>query len=521
MRYSKHLTWFSSSLFGVLTFCAGQLAYGDVKLPAIFSDHMVLQQDVSAPVWGWAEPGEEVTVAIAGQSKSTKAGADGKWMVKLDKLKSGDTLTLTIKGKNTITIQDVLVGEVWLCSGQSNMGFTVNRAKNFEQEKAAANYPKIRMYKEGSSGAETPQFVGKGSWTVTTPEVVGGYSAAAYFFGREVHQALGVPVGLINSSVGGTPVEAWTSWDVQKDVPELKPVFEKWNQAQANWDAAKAKEKDKATLEKWKAADAKAKAAGKASPRKPKSTMEPRIDSKHPYVLFNGKIMPLIPFAIRGAIWYQGESNSGIGDLYGMQLAMMIKDWRARWGYDFPFAWVQLPNFHQPQKEPVEDSGWVMVREGMLKCLNLPKTGMAIALDVGEANDIHPTRKQEVGKRLGMWALADVYGQKGVAACGPLPSGHEVRGNEIVVSFKHTDGGLVAKDGAVKGFAIAGADKKWVKAEAKISGDKVVVSSPEVKAPVAVRYAWAANPEFSLYNGAGIPASPFRTDDWPVKLAEK
>jgi sialate O-acetylesterase len=494
-----------------------QTALADVKLPAIFSDHMVLQQETTVPVWGWAEPGEEVTVSIAGQSQSTKAGAAGKWSVKLARLKVGDTLTLTVKGRNTITVQDVLVGEVWLCSGQSNMAMTVNRAKDFDQEKSAANFPKLRMFFEQSAAATEPKEQGRGVWQVCSPETVGNFSATAYFFGREVHQKLGVPVGIINSSVGGTAIEAWTSWDAQKGKAELKqPVFDRWEKMQADWTPEKAAAAYEKQLAAYKLAVAKAKAGGKPEPRAPRKQVEPRLDGNHPANLYNGKISPLIPYAIRGAIWYQGESNAGIGQLYRLQLTTMIKDWRARWGYDFPFAWVQLPDFHAAQKEPVEDTGWVHVREGMLQTLSLPRTGMAITLGLGEAGDIHPKNKQDVGRRLAFWALGDVYKQKGVAISGPLPDGHKIRGNEVTLSFTHTDGGLVIAQGGgeLKGFAIAGADKKWVKAAAKILGDKVVVSSPEVARPAAVRYAWADNPEFSLYNGAGLPATPFRTDDW-------
>ena len=510
-----------AALLGVLVLTAARMALADVKLPAIFSDHMVLQQGVAAPVWGWADPGEEVTVSIAGQTKTTKAAENGKWSVKLDPLKPGETLTLSIKGKNNIVIQDVLVGEVWLCSGQSNMAMTVGSAKDFEQEKAAANFPKIRMFKEGSSAATTPQEQGKGAWFVCSSETVGGFSAAAYFFGRDLHQKLGLPVGLINSSVGGTAIEAWTSWEAQKDKTELKPIFESWETRQANWDPAKAQAQYDKQLAAFKEASAKAKAEGKPAPRAPRKASEPRLDVNHPANLFNGKIVALISYAIAGAIWYQGESNAGHGELYELQLVTMVKDWRARWGCDFPFGWVQLPNFHKAQAEPVEDTGWVRVREGMLKALSLPRSGMAITVDLGEADNIHPKNKQDVGKRLALWALADVYGQKVIASCGPLPAGQEVRGGEMIVSFKHTDGGLVAKGAELTGFAIAGADKKWSKAKGRIDGSKVVVSSPDVKEPVAVRYAWADNPDCNLYNGAGLPASPFRTDDWPSAAQKK
>ena len=515
MKHKRHSLLTPFAVVAIAALGAADVALADVRPAAIFSDHMVLQRDAVAPVWGWADPGEEVSVSIAGQTKTTKADPAGKWMVKLDKLKTGEGLTLTIKGRNTVTVQDVAVGEVWLCSGQSNMGMTVNGSKNFEQEKAAANLPKIRMFRQADGPATAPQEQGKGSWQVCSPETVGGFSAAAYFFGREVHKTLGLPVGLINSSVGGTAIEAWTSWDAQKDKLELKPIFDRWDKQQAGWDPAKAQAQYEKQLATWKTAAAKAKAEGKQAPRAPRKPDEPRRSANHPATLFNGKIVPLIPYAIKGAIWYQGESNAGNGTQYALQLETLVKDWRGRWGYDFPFGWVQLPNFHKAQVEPVEDTGWVRVREGMLKMLALPDTGMAITLDCGEADNIHPKNKQDVGKRLAMWALAKVYDQKGIAASGPLPAGHQIRGSEIVLSFKHADGGLVAKDGDLKGFAIAGTDKKWVRATAKIDGDKVVVSSPEVKQPAAVRYAWADNPDFNLYNGAGLPATPFRTDDWP------
>ena len=491
----------------------------EVSLPAIFSDHMVLQSDVAVPVWGWAEAGEQVTVSIAGQTKTATADASGAWSLKLDPLKAGEALTLTVKGKNSITVQDVVAGEVWLCSGQSNMAMTVNRAKNFDAEKTAATLPLIRQFREQSGGAATPQAKGQGKWELCSPETVGGFSATAYFFGLNLHKKLNVPVGLINSSVGGTPVEAWTSLDMQKSIPELKPMFEAHEKNAAAWDPAKAQETYEKQLAAYNAAAAKAKAAKKeVRGRPPRKPGDPKSGGKLPSSLFNGKISPLIPYAIRGAIWYQGEANARSvesGKLYAFQLAALVKDWRARWGEgDFPFAWVQLPNFKAPQKEPVEDDGWPSVRESMLKTLALPHTGMAIAMGAGEAGNIHPQNKQAVGLRLASWALADVYKKSGFAASGPLPAGSEIKGSEIVVTFSHTDGGLVAEGGELKGFAIAGADKKWVRATAKISGATVIVSSPDVKEPKAVRYAWANNPDCNLQNGEGLPASPFRTDDW-------
>lgn len=491
------------------------LAQATVRLPAIFSDHMVLQQEEDCAIWGWADPGEKITVTIAGKSKSTVAGKDGQWRLRLPELKPGGPHTLTVAGANTITIKDVLVGEVWLGSGQSNMAMTVNRAKDYEQEQAAAKFPQIRMFTVERNPQPQPQADCKGAWVVCSPETVGSFSASAYFFGRKLHQELQVPVGLINSSYGGTSVEAWTSMEAQAKLPEYKIISEQWVKDTAKpWDEKAAEalyEKQRAA---WVEAVKKAKAANKTAPRAPKKGVNPRLSQNHPANLFNGMIAPIIPYTIRGAIWYQGENNANktFSHLYGLQLSTLIKDWRQRWGEDFAFGTVQLPDFKAAQKEPVEETGWTLVREGMLETLKLKHTGVAITLGLGEANDIHPKNKQGVGARLAMWALGDVYGVKGMATSGPLMSGYKIRGNEIIVSFKHTDGGLVAKGGELKGFAIKGADGKWVWANARLQGNTVILSHPSVTQPVAARYAWADNPVWSLENGAGIPASPFRTD---------
>lgn len=476
-------------------------ARADVTLPAIFSDHMVLQRDVRVPVWGVAAPGEKVAVTFAGQTQSATTGADGKWRVDLANLPSAVApQTLTVKGSNTITIQDVLVGEVWLGSGQSNMAFTVNRGKDFEVEKAAANYPLIRHYKEESPNSDTPQAIGKGHWELCTPDKVPGFSAVLYFFGREVHQTLKVPVGLINSSVGGTPIEAWMPAEIQTADKELQAAIAAQPKPPA---APKAAPKAAATTASADEPQPPAKKAAKKAAATP-----PRATTGG---LFNGKIVPLIPFAVRGILWYQGEANTTPAKthLYQYHLPMLIRDWRARWGSEVPFAWVQLPNFS------VADRIWPPVREAMLKTLALPKTGMAIAIDVGEEKDIHPKDKQTVGHRLALWALGTVYGQKVASTSGPLPAGHEIRGGEIVLRFTHADGGLVATGGgALTGFVVAGEDRTWVPATARIVGNTVVVSAPGVAKPVAARYAWENFPTCNLANGAGLPASPFRTDDW-------
>ena len=484
-------------------------ARADVRLPALFSEHMVLQQGVAAPVWGWAQPGETVTVAVAGQAQTAVADAQGKWMVKFAPLKPGGPHRLTVTGKNSLSVGDVLIGEVWLGSGQSNMAFQVQRAAHYEQEQSAADLPQIRMFTVTSAAATQAQADCSGAWTVCAPETVGRFSATLFFAGRELHKALGVPVGLINSSVGGTPIELWISDEAQRHAPELEPFFVAVQTEQKRAESPAAKAQAERQLAAWKAAAAKAKADGQSLPRKPRDVQTPRGRKGTVGGLFNGKIAPLVPYALGGVLWYQGEANTkpGRAEFYKHQLPLLVQDWRARWGAELPFAWVQLPNLDR------KGDGWMVIREAMLQSLKVPNTGMAVTIDIGDPVNIHPKNKQEVGRRLALWALGTVYGRK-VATFGPLPAAHAIKGDTVTCSFTHTDNGLVAKGGDLKGFTIAAADKKWVVAIARIVGNTVVVSHPEVHAPVAVRYAWGGNPDCNLYNGAGLPASPFRTDAW-------
>lgn len=476
---------FLNALTITLVFLATR-TQANVRLPSIFSDHMVLQAGLGVPVWGWADPGEGIVVSVNSQTQSATADSDGKWQVKFDAMKADESQTLTVRGKNTLVINDVLIGEVWLCSGQSNMALPVTKAADFSREQSAAVWPRIRTFTT--------------KWVVCSPETVGDFSATGYFFGREVHQKTGRAVGLINRSAGGSPIELWTSLEAQKDVAELKPTLEVKEPPKAvSKDAIAQAESDRKQA---LATEGKQAAAGKKRP---------------PGYLFDDRIAPLIPYAIRGVVWYQGEANSYTvhANLYGRQLAVLITDWRRRWGCEFSFLSVQLPELGRAQTEPVEASGRAFVREGVLQSLSLPNTGMAVTLGTGEEKSNHPVNKQEVGRRLALWALAMVYGQKDVVPSGPLLASHKVDGNQVVISFTHADGGLVAKDGELKGFAIAGKDQKWVWANAMIRGNTVVASHPDVQEPVAVRYAWATNPAGSnLFNGAGLPTSPFRTDDW-------
>jgi len=509
-------------LFAAMLLCPlAMLNAADLKLSALFSDHMVLQRDKPVAVWGWGDPGEQITVEFSGQKQAVKADAAGKWMVKLAPMKANNEPQVMLirgsVGNRQSKIEDILVGEVWLGSGQSNMAMGVGGALDFETEKAAAKLPMIRMFKELSGAAKTASPDASGKWAVCSPETVGGFSATLFFFGRELHRDLKVPVGLINSSVGGTPIESWIAEEVQHSSPELKAGFEEAAKAEAKFDEAKAKADHEKVLARWEEQAAKAKADGKPAPKKPNNPLARRAMRGGDGGLFNGKIAPLIPYAIRGVVWYQGEANTRPGkeELYQYQLPLLVSDWRKRWGDEFPFAWVQLPNFKR------DGEGWMLVREAMLKSLKAPHTGMAITIDIGEPSNIHPKNKQEVGRRLALWALGDVYGQKVVATSGPLPARHEVKGSEIVLSFTHCDGGLKTKDGELKGFVIAGDDRQWKPAKARIEGDQVIISSPDVSKPVAARYAWADDPECNLYNGAGLPASPFRTDDWSAPAVSK
>ncbi len=464
---------------------------------------MVLQSGKPVPVWGTADAHAEVTVAIAGQKKTAKADANGQWSLKLDALAvTAEPQTLTIGDK---TINDVLIGEVWLGSGQSNMGLQVQGAKDYEASKAAANVPLMRVFTESSSAATTAQTLGKGTWVLCTPETVGSFSATLYFFGRNLYDVFKQPLGLINSSVGGTPIESWISPEAQQASVELKPFFEAVKQEKAAFDETKVKANHERQVKKWAEEVKQAKAEGKPAPRKPRDPIEMRQRKGDVGGLFNGKIAPLIPYAIRGAIWYQGEANSNGAKpaFYQAQLTLLAKDWRSRWSDEFPFAWVQLPNFTRAGE------GWPIVREQMLNALStIPNSGMAITLDIGEAKNIHPTNKQEVGRRLALWALGAVYGKDVPDTSGPLIDTAKVKGGAFVLTFTHGKG-LNAK-GDLAEFEVAGADGQWQAAEAKIDGETVVVSCKAVAEPKQVRYAWKDNPVATLFNGAGIPASPFR-----------
>ena len=461
---------------GLLGLCVWS-AQAEVTLAPAFSDNMVLQRGAVAPVWGTAKPGEKVTVEFAGQTKGTNAGEDGRWLVRLDAI-NDTTVTgaLRVTGENILLIKGVLVGEVWFASGQSNMAMTVSRCRDSEKERVAAKFPHIRMFITGRSPQLQPQAGCTGKWWICSPETVGSFSGTAYFFARALHEQLKVPVGIIHSSWGGTSIEAWTSWEAQQNDKRLLMVHQPW--------------KDK-----------------------------PEPNQNKPGNLFNGMVNPHIPYGIRGAIWYQGERNSRnitFAKAYSIQLPMMINDWRRRWGQgDFPFLWAQLPNFKAVNSDPNAPSIWAHTRESMAKTLSLPNTGMATTIDIGEARDIHPKNKQDVGRRLANWALAEFYNQEEVPTSGPMYASHEIKGAKVRVQFRYA-AGLKAKAGdAVTGFVLAGADKVFHSATAMVTEDgHVEVVSKAVAKPAALRYGWSDNPVVNLVNQHNLPTTPFRTDDW-------
>jgi sialate O-acetylesterase len=648
-------------------------ASADVKLPAIFGENMVLQQNMPIKVWGWAAADEKVSVKLADKEQATQADKNGDWAVSFDPLKAGgEAVELTVTGKNTLTFKNILVGEVWICSGQSNMEFRLISARNAQKEIEQSDYPQIREFSVEHIPCAIVARDLKGKWAVCGPKTSADFSAVGYFFARELHKDLKVPVGMIHSSWGATASEPWTSREGLKDVPWFKTILKEYDAFTRDMADARTPEEARAAAEKipeawyakyrhqdpgnkgfdlgyaspdfddaaWKemklpdiiqnhvpkvngafwfrkTVDVPEKLAGndlllnlgpvddfdttyfngkfvgaigKETPnaysvprsykvpgnlvkagrnviavrvfdwagtggicgrpeqmklllptdKEPQQVadlsgawkyktelalpqmefLNPPGTAGSPCGLYNGMIAPLTPFPIRGAIWYQGESNSGAAIKYRTVFPALIKDWRAKWNQpEMPFLFVQLANFMARADQPTE-SCWAELREAQMMTLALPKTGMAVTIDIGDAVDIHPKNKQDVGKRLELAALAQAYG-KDVIFSGPIYKSMKIEGDKVRLSFDHLGGGLVVKGDKLVGFAIAGEDRKFVWAEAVVAGDTVVVSSAKVPHPKAVRYAWADNPACNLCNKAGLPASPFRTDDWPVTTTDK
>ncbi len=475
-------------LLSTVLLACGWAARADVRLPGLFSDNVVLQQGVRVPIWGWADEGEEVTVRFRDQVVRAKA-RNGKWMVNLSRLKAGGPDHLVVEGKNRVELQNVLVGEVWICSGQSNMEFPLKNSFESGGDIAACANPMLHLLHVPKTKADAPVEDVKTQWKECNAETSPGFSAVAYYFGRDLQQALKVPVGLIETCWGGSPAEVWMSERaLTSNAAYQRDILDKY------------------------ATDLRAGQTNQTRPQRP---------AWKPTELYNGMIAPLIPYAIKGAIWYQGESNAGRAHEYRTLFPDLIRNWRQDWGQGaFTFLAVQLAPFKAIKPEPAE-SDWAELREAQLLATKiLPKVGLAVITDVGDEKDIHPKKKAPVGARLALAARGIAYGGK-IEYSGPIFKGLKIKGSQAIVSFEHVDSGLEARDGELKGFALCGPDRKFVWAKAEIQGDKVVVSSPEVAQPVAVRFGWADCPVVNLWNKAGLPASAFRTDDFPMITAPK
>ena len=506
-------------LIVALVLSLATVARANVTLPDVISSGMVLQRAQAVPIWGKADPGEAVTVSFNDKTWTTTAASDGRWFIRLPPLKAIATpLVLTIEGRNKIELTDILVGEVWLVAGQSNMQRLLSETANGEQAIVAANHPTIRLFNVSRQVAFKHAPPPLGVWKACSPQSVKEFSAAGYYFGVELQKDLNVPIGLINSSYGGSQAEACTPVEYLNASADLKPTVDR----KKIWDEERPRVKvqyDEA-IRQWRAEADKAKAAGavpRPSPPVPDALREYRVASS----IYDGMIEPLIPFSLRGAIWYQGESNEARAQQYGILLPVMIKAWRERWHEgDFPFGIVQLPNYRDSKDDPADES-WSHLREAQrLTALSVPRTGLIVTIDLGEARDIHPKNKLDVGKRMARWALVDVYKQKQLKS-GPVFLKAYLKGSRIALTFSEVGSGLKLRSGATltrpEEFAIAGADRKWYWAEAKITGrTSVEVWSPQVAQPMAVRYAFNNNPRNpNLTNDTGIPAGPFRTDNWP------
>lgn len=457
-------------LFILLIFGAKSKVQANVSLPSIFGNHMVLQQNAEVTIWGWAKPSESVTVTGSwdGKAIQTKASNLARWEVKLNTPAAGGPYSIQVQGYNTIVIEDILMGEVWLCSGQSNMEWSARAGiDNAEKEIAQANFPSIRFFSVAHKTADGPQLDLEGQWVVCSPQTMQDFSAVAYFFGREVYQNLQVPVGLINSSWGGTPAEVW----MPAEVVAANPVINKAavTRQEVPW--------------------------GPVQPGK----------------AYNAMIAPLVSFKLAGALWYQGESNTDSPEIYSQVLTTLIHHWRNVWNYEFPFYYVQIA----PWKYDVPEQG-VKLREAQRLTMRVPNTGMVVTSDIGNIDNIHPTNKQDVGKRLAYWALNKTYGKKEVPFSGPIYREMKVEGNKIRLFFDHAAEGLYSKDKVLANFEIAGNDEQFVKATARIEGSTVVVHAKSVKKPIAVRYGWRNTAEANLFNKAGLPASSFSTYDWMI-----
>lgn len=506
-------------------------ALAEVRLSVLFGDHMVLQRDRPIHIWGWGTPGENVQVSLGNQTAQAQVAEDGRWGCDFKSLPvSTQAIELKVTASNEVLIKDILIGDVWLCSGQSNMEWGLGGC-DAPEDIQTANFPLIRHFGVEANFASIPQQNVKGRWAVCKPDSVPGFTAVGYYFARRVHQETGVPIGLLRSSVGGTNIECWMSQETLMSTPTLEPYAKMMRESLAQY------QRDLQTIipevEQWTKRSRDALRLGEQVPMPPaipefpfgEKMFRPRCVTLH-----NGMIHPLKPFQIKGVLWYQGENNAGNaidGLQYIEKKRAMLKDWREWFGDpELPFYFVQLAAWQKPTNDPANADGWALFRDAQRQCLSLPKTGMAVAIDIGDADDIHPKNKYDVGERLARWALVNQY-SKTLEVSGPLYRELKIDGSKAIIEFDHIGHGLmvgrkvgrsaveVTEGSELKRFAIAGQDRKWYWAEAKVDGASVVCSHPSVERPVAIRYAFSMNPEgANLYNRDGLPASPFRTDDW-------
>jgi len=483
----------------------------ELAVPSFFSDGMVLQQKSGAKIWGWEDEGAKVTVAFGGKKESAKADEEGRWEVTLSGLEaSGEGKELRISsGKEELVIQDVVVGEVWVASGQSNMEWKIARSGGAKKVIAESKDPLLRMYLTPNIAKAEPQIDFPGEWASASPKAAGAMSAVGYFFAKRLREELNVPVGVIECAWGGRPVESFVSEEALHTLAEAKGVLEKKEQAIAQWDPALAKEKFEKDLVRWEK---------KKKGRRPQMPEAPVKNSRMASTIYQGMIAPLVGYGARGVIWYQGESNAQneTAHAYEELLGCLAADWRERWGREMSFYYVQLANYREATTEPGVEDGWVTVQDEMRRALtSIPRSGMAVINDIGEADDIHPKNKHDVGERLARWALAKDYGNEEIVVSGPLFKKAKRKGKKMVVSFDY-NGGLQSRDGeALQRFEIKAEGGNWVWAQAKINKEgQVIVWSDEVEQPAEVRYAWASNPEgANLVNGAGLPASCFTSEE--------
>lgn len=486
----------------------------ELKLPAILGDHMVLQQKQANPIWGWDTPGTTVTVTFAGQTKSAEAGADGRWTVQLDAVPANaQPQAIAIAGSTQKEIQDVLVGEVWMCSGQSNMGFVLRQDWNGDLEAAASRLPNLRLIKVPHVGTQEAKNDFAGAWSVSTADSASTFSAVGFLYGRYLHQILGIPVGLIDNSWGGSAAEAWVRRTSLESDARFRPLMESTVQRETALQTPKAQEDHQKAVERYRAAAEKAKAAGQPAPRAPQSPEAWLAGNSRPGNIFNGVVLPTLGYGIKGVIWYQGESNASRAAEYAELFPFLIEQWRKEQGQgDFPFYWVQLADHHAEVPEP-GDSSWPELREAQTKAMRLPQTGQAVITDLGESQDIHPRNKHDVAARLVRWALVKDYGLK-FPYRSPEFKSLQIDGAKATVTFDCFGSFLRPFDvQEARGFALCGEDKVWHWAKGKVAGkDRVELTSGEVPQPIAVRYAWADNPVCNLFSEDGLPVTPFRTD---------